>query len=216
MNSKHVRPEVASDPENDQPFRHRIVTIPNIICLIRFLGSIGMLWLAYANDARSFALVFTLMSLSDTIDGRLARWLNQRSDFGARLDSFVDSVLYACLFIGLFWLRWEILWAEAPWWILACLSYVLTTSFGLWKYGKIPSYHTYGAKTTQWLMLAGAMCLLLDFSVWPFRVAMLGTILTNMEAAAITWHLKEWRADVLTILHILPKNGQTKPAEHES
>ena len=216
MNSKTERPEISSDPDIDQPFRHRIVTIPNIICLIRFFGSIGMLWLAYVNEARSFTMVFTLMSLSDWIDGRLARWLNQRSDFGARLDSFVDSALYTCLFIGMFWLRWDVLRAEAPWWVLACLSYILTTAAGLWKYGKIPSYHTYGAKTTQWLMLAGAVCLLLDFSVWPFRVSMLGTILTNLEATAITWYLKEWRADVLTLLHVLPQTINTNQTEHKS
>ena len=196
--------------------RHRIVTVPNIICLIRFFGSIAMLRLAYTNHATSFVVVFTLMSLSDTIDGRLARWLNQRSDFGARLDSFVDSVLYTCLFVGMFWLRWDVLKPEAPWWAGACLSYVVTTAAGLLKYGRIPSYHTYGAKTTQWLMLAGALCLLLDVSVWPFRVAMLGAILTNLEATAITCYLKRWRADVLTLRHVLPCGQDAESAKLES
>lgn len=216
LNSKKVAPEATSESDCNEPFRHRIVTVPNIICLIRFFGAIGMLGLAYLNDARSFTIVFTLMSLSDWIDGRLARWLNQRSDFGARLDSFVDSVLYLCLFVGMFWLRWDILKSEAVWWVLAWLSYVLTTGAGLWKYGRIPSYHTYGAKTTQWLVLAGALCLLLDVSVWPFRVAMLGVILTNLEATVITCCLKEWRADVLTLWHILPARRSTSDLDPES
>ena len=211
-----MTPETPTEPDNSEPFRHRMVTIPNLICVIRFLGSIGMLWLAYLNLARSFALAFTLLSLSDTIDGRLARWLNQRSDFGARLDSFVDSVLYACLFVGMFWLRWEILKSEAPWWVAAWLSYVVTTAAGLWKYGRIPSYHTYGAKTTQWLVLVGALCLLLDIFVWPFRVAMLAVILTNLEATAITCCLKEWRADVLTLRHALSGGRCPKTIDPES
>lgn len=216
LNSKNVTPESTLEPDRDEPFRHRIVTVPNIICLIRFFGAVGMLGLAYMNYARSFALVFTLMSLSDWIDGRLARWLNQRSDFGARLDSFVDSVLYLCLFIGMFWLRWDVLKSEAVWWALAWLSYILTTGAGLWKYGKIPSYHTYGAKTTQWLVLAGALCLLLEISVWPFRMAMLGVILTNLEATAITYHLKEWRADILTLWHVLPAGRPTDDIDLKS
>ena len=104
MNSKSVTPESTSEPDRDDPFRHRIVTVPNIICLIRFFGAVGMLGLAYMNYSRSFALVFTLMSLIDWIDGRLARLLNHRSDFGARLDRFVDSRLYLCLFFGMVWL----------------------------------------------------------------------------------------------------------------
>jgi CDP-diacylglycerol--glycerol-3-phosphate 3-phosphatidyltransferase len=109
------------------------------------------------------------------------------------------------MFFGLVWLKWDVLRLESVWWLAAFLSYTLTTSAGLWKYGKIPSYHTYGAKSSQWLMLAGAICLLLDYSVWPFRVAMLATTLTNIEATAITWHLKEWRADVLSLRHALSR-----------
>ena len=193
------------------PYQDRIVTIPNIICAVRFAGSIALFGFALANNPGLFAGLFTLLSLSDWIDGKLARWLNQRSDFGARLDSFADSVLYAALFFGLFWLRWNVLKTEAGWWIVAFLSYVLTTSYGLWKFGKVPSYHTYAAKTSQWLILVGAVAMLLNYSSWPFRIAMIGVTLTNLEATAMTWYLKEWRADVLTILHVLPKhNGKLK------
>ncbi|MCA9009966.1 MAG: CDP-alcohol phosphatidyltransferase family protein [Planctomycetaceae bacterium] len=188
------------------PYQDRIVTIPNIICAVRLAGSLALFGFALTNNAGLFAGLFTLLSLSDWIDGKLARWLNQRSDFGARLDSFADSVLYAALFFGLFWLRWEVLRAEGVWWIVAFLSYLLTTFYGLWKFGKVPSYHTYGAKTSQWLVLTGAVTMLLDYSTWPFRIAMIGVTLTNLEATAMTWYLKEWRADVLTILHLLPKH----------
>jgi cardiolipin synthase len=192
----------------NDPYRNRIVTIPNIICALRLAGALILFGLALTENAKWFAGLFTVLSLSDWIDGKLARWLNQRSDFGARFDSFADSVLYAALFFGLFVLRWDILKSEATWWIVAFLSYLLTTLYGLWKYGKIPSYHTYGAKTSQWLILAGAIALLLDYSIWPFRIAMIGVTLTNLEATALTWYLKEWRADILTILHVLPGRGQ--------
>lgn len=200
----------SDEADSASPFRDRIVTVPNVICAFRLVGAIVLFGLALTENPRLFAGVFTVLSLSDWIDGKLARWLNQRSDFGARFDSFADSVLYAALFFGLAWLRWDVLKSEMPWWTVAFLSYVLTTSAGLWKYGKVPSYHTYGAKTSQWLILAGALCLFLDYSVWPFRIAMVGATLTNLEATAITWHLKEWRADVLTLLHVLAENHQVQ------
>ncbi len=194
----------------DSPFRDRIWTVPNIICALRLFGAITLVGIAVANKQGLFAGVFTVLSLSDWIDGKLARWLNQRSDFGARLDSFADSTLYGALFFGLIWMRWDVLRDEMPWWVIAFFSYALTTLAGLWKYGKVPSYHTYGAKTTQWLILAGVIALLMDYSVWPFRIAMLGTIVTNLEATAITWYLKDWRADVLSLLHVVASQSGSK------
>lgn len=210
---KHVEmAAVSTDPEIRSPFQDRMITIPNIICGFRFLGSLGLLGLALTDNARLFAGGFALLMFSDWIDGRLARWMNQRSDFGARFDSFADSFLYAVLFFGLACLRGDIMRHEWPWWIIAFSSYVLTTSFGLLKYGRIPSYHTYGAKISGWLILFGALSLLLEYSVWPFRAAMLSVTLANLEATAMTWRLAEWRADVLSLRHIRNEPATTSGA----
>ena len=187
--------------------KHKYLTIPNIICTIRLIGSVWLFWVAMQDRLVLFTWVFVALSLSDTVDGRIARWYNLRSDFGARLDSFADSVLYGAMFFGLFWFRGDVLVQEAPWWIVGLLSYLLTTGAGLWKYGRIPSYHTRGAKISQWFVLAGTVCLLLDYTVWPFRVAMFLVTLTNLEATAITWLLPKWRADILSILHVWPSKG---------
>jgi len=197
--------------EADVEYRHKYITIPNVICAIRLFGSIWLYVLAMQNRLVLFTCIFVALNLSDWIDGRLARWLHQRSDFGARLDSFADAVLYGGLFFGLFWFRGDVLYPEAVWWIIGLLSYLLTSGAGLWKYGRVPSYHTYGAKISQWFVLAGAICLLLDYSIWPFRVAMVLVTLTNLEATAITWILPKWRADVLTILHVLPADATGGP-----
>ena len=198
-----IPPKVEKSIEREGKFKNFYVTVPNVICTIRLIGSIGLFALALQNNLEWFTGVFVALSLSDTIDGRIARWLKQRSDFGARLDSFADSVLYGAMFFGLFWFRGEVLVQEAGWWIVGLLSYLMTTGAGLWKYGRVPSYHTYGAKISQWFVLAGAVCLLLDYTLWPFRVAMFLVTLTNLEATAITWIQPKWKADVLTIRHVL-------------
>jgi cardiolipin synthase (CMP-forming) len=199
------------DPvETEGEYRHKYITIPNIICSIRLIGAFWLFWIAMQNRLVLFTSIFVALNLSDWIDGRLARWLKQRSDFGARLDSFADSVLYGALFFGLFLFRGVVLLQEAGWWVMGLLSYLLTTGAGLWKYGRVPSYHTYGAKISQWFVLAGAICLLLDYTVWPFRISMFLVTLTNLEATAITWTLAKWRADVLSILHVMPRGGRQK------
>jgi len=194
--------KTASESTVSNSYRDRRMTIPNVICAVRLTGAFVLFGVALSGKASLFAGLFAALSLSDWIDGKLARWLNQRSDFGARLDSFADSVLYTALLFGSLWLRWDVLRHESVWWLSAIGSYLLTTLFGLWKYGSIPSYHTHGAKLSHWLIFAGALSLLLDYSIWPLRIAMISVTLTNLEATAISWCLKEWRADVLTVLHV--------------
>jgi CDP-diacylglycerol--glycerol-3-phosphate 3-phosphatidyltransferase len=198
--------------ETEGVYQHKYFTIPNIICSIRLIGAFWLFWIAIQSRLVLFTSIFVVLNLSDWIDGRLARWLKQRSDFGARLDSFADSVLYGALFFGLFHFRGEVLLREAGWWMIGLLSYLLTTGAGLWKYGRVPSYHTYGAKVSQWFVLAGAICLLLDYTVWPFRISMFLVTLTNLEATAITWTLTKWRADVLSIFHVMPRNDRSNSA----
>ena len=190
----------------DERFKDSIVTVPNVICFVRLIGSFVLFALAVAGLRYCFVGLFLALSFSDWIDGRLARWLHQRSDFGARLDSAADAVLYAALIGGMVLLSWESLKHELIWLAVGIGSYGLTSGAGLWKFGKVPSYHTYAAKGTQWLALIAGVCLVLDWAVWPLRLATVAVTLTNLEATAITCVLKEWRADVLTLLYVWPRD----------
>jgi len=198
-------------------YRDRWLTIPNLICIARLIGSIGLIGVAWAGYSTTFVVGFIVLSLSDWIDGKLARWLNQRSKFGARLDSASDATLYTCLIIGSLILKWDVLAGELFWIGMALASYTMTTGLGLWKYGKVPSYHTYGAKCSQWLVLGGAVAMLLDWSLWPLRISTVAVTLTNIEATAMTCLLKRWHADILSITHLLKdrmkSNRQNNSAE---
>ena len=192
----------------DPQYKNAIFTIPNIICMGRMAGSFVLFGLAWMGLPGWFVGLFLVLSLSDWIDGKLARWLHQRSDLGARLDSAADAALYAALIGGALILSWDQLQHELVWLAVAVGSYALTTGMGLWKYGRVPSYHTYGAKFTMWLAAIAGAFLVLDWSVWPMRIAVIAVTLTNLEATAITCVLKEWRADVLTLFHVWPTDKQ--------
>jgi hypothetical protein len=88
-------------------------------------------------------------------------------------------------------------------WIMALASYFVTIAAGLWKYRRIPSYHTYAAKVTQCFVLVGVVFLMLDYTVWLFRIAAIAVTLTNLETLLMTWVLPKWRADVLSLLHAI-------------
>ncbi len=200
----------------DEQFRDRIFTVPNVICMGRSLGAIVMLGFAFAGCFVPFVFLFIFLSLTDLIDGLLARWLHQRSDLGARLDTLADVTLYACLIGGASILCWDQLQHEWIWLAIAVGSYALSVGTGLWKYGRIPSYHTCAAKITNWLAMLAAASLLFGWSIWPLRIAGIAVTLTNLEATAITCTLKEWQADVLTLLNVWPNPGRNGRAARKS
>jgi CDP-diacylglycerol--glycerol-3-phosphate 3-phosphatidyltransferase len=108
------------------------------------------------------------------------------------------------LLIGSLILKWAVLQGELVWLLMAITSYAVSMSYGLRKYGRFPSYHTYGAKMTNYLVLGGAVAMLLDWAIWPLRIAAVAGTMTNLEAVAITFVLPAWRADVPTLLRVLP------------
>lgn len=187
----------------DPAYRDWIFTIPNIICMLRLVGSGLLVGLALAELPSWFVLLFVALTLSDWIDGRLARWLGQRSDFGASLDSFADAALYTALLVGCVILCGKQLIAEWPWLGIALGSYALTTSAGLIKYRRVPSYHTWAAKRSQLLVLLAGIALVLGISVWPLRLAAIAVTITNLEATLLTAVLAQWRADVPSLWHVL-------------
>jgi cardiolipin synthase (CMP-forming) len=175
------------------------LTIPNVVTAVRLVGTAGLVVLALKGHASAFAVLFLVLALTDWIDGRLARWLHQRSDWGARLDSMADALLFAVLLFGVLRLKNEQILANRWWIALAILSYTLTCAAGLWKFGRLPAYHTWSAKISWHLVLVAVLFLFFDWSIWPLRIAMLGVTLTNLEATLMTHTLDNWHADVRSL-----------------
>jgi cardiolipin synthase (CMP-forming) len=196
-----------------EPRKDSIYTLPNLICFLRLFGALVLVGFALRGWANWFVAWFLFLSLTDLVDGPLARWLHQRSDFGARLDSFADLVLIAVFIFGasiLCWERWQPEWI---WVVVAGASYALATGVGIWKFRRVPSYHTLAAKATYGIALIAGLSLLINGPVWPLRFAALAVILVNLESTAITVVLKEWRADVLTLRHAWPKKSTSIPEQ---
>jgi cardiolipin synthase len=68
-------------------------TIPNLVTALRILLIVPFIYYAInGRDLRALG-VFFLAGVSDTLDGTLARWLNQTSKLGRLLDPVADKVL---------------------------------------------------------------------------------------------------------------------------
>jgi cardiolipin synthase len=68
-----------------------VITIPNFITLIRAIGVPVFLWL-YLHQHQAGWAFFTLWigAITDYLDGKIARLLNQTSDLGALMDPAID------------------------------------------------------------------------------------------------------------------------------
>ena len=95
---------------------HRVLTIPNVISIIRLAGVPLFLWLVLVPEADGWALAVLFVSgISDYADGYLARRLNQTSKVGEILDPVADRLYILSTVVGL------AARGIIPWWVAALL-----------------------------------------------------------------------------------------------
>jgi cardiolipin synthase len=133
----------------------RLVTVPNVLSLLRLAGVPLFLWLLLGPRHDGLAiLVLALSGLTDWMDGKLARLLNQSSKLGALLDPAVDR-LYTLSTLLAFGLR-----AILPWWVIAVLlgrDLVLASTLPVLR------YYGHGPLQVHYVGKAATLCLLYAF-----------------------------------------------------
>lgn len=133
----------------------RIWTVPNLLSFLRLLGVPLFLWLLLGPQADGWALVvLALSALTDWLDGKLARLLNQYSRLGEILDPAADR-LYILATLVAFVIRGFI-----PWWVAALLI-----GRDVLLAGCLPILrrHGYGTLPVHYLGKAATFCLLYAF-----------------------------------------------------
>lgn len=86
-----------------KPTKADILTIPNLLSLIRLLLVPLILWLYCGLKNYTWALVAIAFSgLTDVVDGKIARRFNMISDFGKFLDPLADKVTQAAMIFCVF------------------------------------------------------------------------------------------------------------------
>jgi cardiolipin synthase (CMP-forming) len=77
-----------------------VLTLPNIITVVRFLGTPLFVWLVLARHEYGWGVfVLAMMGCTDWIDGFVARKLNQTSQLGRIMDPLADRVALVAVII---------------------------------------------------------------------------------------------------------------------
>jgi cardiolipin synthase (CMP-forming) len=159
------------EKQDDTVVSHRVLTIPNVISIIRLAGVPLFLWLILVPEADGWALAVLFVSgVSDYADGYLARRLHQTSKVGEILDPVADRLYILSTVVGM------AARGIVPWWVavilpardafLWCLVPFLRTR----GYSSLP-VHFLGKAATASLLYAFPLLLLGDGDGSPALLA---------------------------------------------
>ncbi len=164
--------------------RQRILTIPNAISVARLAGVPVFLWLVLgvrSQTADWWAVGLLIASgLSDWLDGKLARALNQQTNLGELLDPAADRLYIVATVIAL------AVRAIIPWWLVGVLgARELLLGFVL----LILRRHGLPALQVSFVGKAATLCLL-----YAFPVLLLGSHASSYAETArvVGWAFAIW------------------------
>lgn len=154
----------------------RILTVPNLLSVVRLLCVPLFLWLLFVQDDRlEAAVLLGALGATDWVDGYVARRFNQVSELGKILDPAADRILLIVGIIAILidgsvpaWVAWVTIVRE----ILVAGATLLLAALGARRID------------VQWVGKAGTFCNLFAF---PLFLASESTISWDAIARALAW-----------------------------
>jgi CDP-diacylglycerol---glycerol-3-phosphate 3-phosphatidyltransferase len=178
------------DPMADPPSPSRLWNLPNALTMLRLalVPVFGYLLLVDGGDnatARWWAaFVFVVASITDLLDGAIARKRNLVTTFGKVADPIADKALTGVALLGLSYL------GEMPWWVTIVIlgreiSITLTRFFVI-RHGVIPASRGGKAKTVAQMLAIFMYILPLTGALatarwWILMLAVALTVLTGID-----------------------------------
>jgi cardiolipin synthase len=118
-----------------QAVSSRVVTVPNVLSAVRLALIPVFLWLLGTAQYGWALVVIVVSSLTDFVDGFIARRFNQVSRVGQILDPTVDRLFIFSTLIGLAWQGF------LPWWLVIV---IVLRDVGIVALGPVLATHGYG------------------------------------------------------------------------
>ncbi|MGH3761052.1 MAG: CDP-diacylglycerol--glycerol-3-phosphate 3-phosphatidyltransferase [Gemmatimonadales bacterium] len=166
-----------------------LVNVANILTVTRLaLVPVFLLTLFAAEDSTGWrltaAFVFAVASVTDHVDGRLARKFGLVTDFGKVIDPIADKALTGAALIGL-----SII-GELPWWVTVTIAVrevgVTLLRFWVIRYGVIAA--SFGGKAKTLIQIVAIGMFLLPLPAWfdpvewtAMGVAVALTVVTGVD-----------------------------------
>ncbi|MGW5050056.1 CDP-diacylglycerol--glycerol-3-phosphate 3-phosphatidyltransferase [Actinokineospora sp. NPDC004072] len=170
-----------------------VLNIANLLTMSR-LALVPVFLVALFADWRwTSALIFAVASITDHVDGRLARRHGLITDFGKIADPIADKALTGAALVGLSLL------GELPWWVTAVIAVrevgVTLLRFWVIRHGVIPASRGGKLKTLLQVVAIGLFLLplpgLLHVVAWVVMGAAIAlTVVTGVDYAVRAFRLR--------------------------
>ncbi|QNE33903.1 CDP-alcohol phosphatidyltransferase family protein [Leifsonia shinshuensis] len=160
----------------------RVWTIPNVLSFFRLaLVPVFLAFVIAGEDALAL-LVLIVSSVTDFLDGWLARKLNQVSRLGQLLDPAADRLYIFAALVGLAWRE------VIPWWLVAV---IVARDVMLAVLGVILANHGFGPLPVHHLGKVATFCLF-----WALPLLMLGEAFDPLAPYSLPlgWAFALWGA----------------------
>lgn len=166
----------------------RMVLVPVFVIALFTHGGTGTAWRVTA------AVIFGVASLTDRLDGDLARRRGQVTNFGTIADPIADKALIGSALVGLSLL------GELSWWITVLIGVrelgITAVRFWVLRYGVIPASRGGKVKAFAQAVAIELYVLPLPLAAHPVRWAAMGfaVVLTAVTAIDYVVHALRLRA----------------------
>lgn len=195
-----------------KPINKSILTIPNLLSFYRIFSFPVVLYFALTKRESIYFILLLINLITDVLDGYFARRLNMQTEFGARLDSFADILMYILAFVGVASFKAVEIEAHAISFSILLSFFVLPEIISFIKFRSFPSLHLYSSKIGGFLM-GGFFFALFIVGFYPFfyYIMFVVGILSFLEeiicvlvlselksnARGLYWVLKDKRKELL-------------------
>ena len=140
--------------------KNLLKTIPNQLTFAR-LALIPVLWLfAWLKLPAYIGIGMLASSITDILDGHIARRLNQASEFGGRFDALADNIQFPSALIWLWLFQPAIYLDNAMICVLSIALYFSSLLLGAIKFKQFANLHLYSTKAaalTMYLFIPHAL-----------------------------------------------------------
>lgn len=140
---------------------HTVFTIPNCLTLLRIFSIPFVVQALYNNYWVAASVLFSLCSITDVVDGYIARRYKQQTLLGAFLDPLADKLLMMCVF--------------------GALSYKAAGSFA------IPAWFIALVIVKELVLIAGALVLFCMKYRISIRPTSLGKLAMATQVLLVAW-----------------------------
>ncbi len=186
------------------------MNLPNILSLSRIALAPFALVAAFYGSEKLFFIFFTLMLVSDVLDGYLARKLHQCSKIGSKLDSIGDYITYLSVPFATWWLWPEIIEEEALYIAVIIALFLIPGIVARIKFGQMVAYHTWITKIAAVVVSVGLILLLFSKDNTLFHIAVYVMMIEATENLLITAVLKKPKTNVRSLWHVLKNKSQAE------